>query len=557
MSRSICHRLITPSTKYFIPLFIMALLFLPANRASACYSDGAVGYYTGSPGDQAPVSDMNDWGLILRDAYNNDQACWGPARDKLVAKLSNVRAVAPVYWQLDFSGEYVMLVMAAGLALGGHNAMTPQLDSELYWVGEHYQFYTRGCGWYYPGANPPIWKFANTCMDDYSIASSGFAWKAAYYRLSGRAWQTARGQAMNYFHLAFRTYDSACIYNPHAALSPYFGLCNAGPADLGAPDVSTVSLNHLNQTPAYGMGLMTSIAAAFVGLEVAESNGAYEMTADEKREAEYLAREAQDRTVDGSDGLKDFTGAGQCYDFRYTTAPEHLGDDYYFQNSARVPCWDFSKFLYGYQHYRASMYPLQMFYSRYGIPMGNGASYQFNQFNENAFVLSRDEFFGAGRRETYKTLANDWFTGSRPTLAVRTEYRMALQTAPWYPFYYLNATGGGGYGSVVQATSTTSDWYESDFTLVDLNGGYLRDGDPVALRTVNGYYVGAQFGGGGAVTADVPWVQQWETFTIQKVYGSTGSLIADGDQFALRTYYTIQIEPAPSRSASTGCTNNR
>jgi len=54
-----------------------------------------------------------------------------------------------------------------------------------------------------------------------------------------------------------------------------------------------------------------------------------------------------------------------------------------------------------------------------------------------------------------------------------------------------------------------------DFTLERVGGaGELRSGDALALKASTGKYVSAQAGGGGAVNADGPRLDAWETLTV-------------------------------------------
>jgi RHS repeat-associated protein len=76
---------------------------------------------------------------------------------------------------------------------------------------------------------------------------------------------------------------------------------------------------------------------------------------------------------------------------------------------------------------------------------------------------------------------------------------------------YVVAEGGGG-GAVNADRWVTGSW--ETFTLEDLNGGVLQDGDPVAFRTSAGYYLQAVSGGGGTMLAPAQSVGAWETFTI-------------------------------------------
>ena len=79
---------------------------------------------------------------------------------------------------------------------------------------------------------------------------------------------------------------------------------------------------------------------------------------------------------------------------------------------------------------------------------------------------------------------------------------------------FICAEGGGG-GAVVANRGALGAW--ETFTLHDLNGGNLVDGNKVTLQAANGKYVCAEGGGGGAVVANRGAVGAWETFTFRRI----------------------------------------
>jgi len=108
-----------------------------------------------------------------------------------------------------------------------------------------------------------------------------------------------------------------------------------------------------------------------------------------------------------------------------------------------------------------------------------------------------------------------------------TPYAVHLKTVVDGDF--LSAVGGGG-GDVnaIPATAGTSE----TFTLFDVNGGALQDGDAVQLTASNGSFLAAEDGGGGAVHANRPAASTWETFVVHRVGGGA---INNGDQIQLQT----------------------
>jgi subtilisin family serine protease len=103
---------------------------------------------------------------------------------------------------------------------------------------------------------------------------------------------------------------------------------------------------------------------------------------------------------------------------------------------------------------------------------------------------------------------------------------------------WMVAEGNGG-GSVNANRDAVGPW--ETFAVEDLNGGDLQDGDPVAFRTGGGWYLQAPAGGGDRFLATGTTVGSEETFTIV-VLNDPGSRVEDGDSVALRSvngYYVV------------------
>jgi len=104
--------------------------------------------------------------------------------------------------------------------------------------------------------------------------------------------------------------------------------------------------------------------------------------------------------------------------------------------------------------------------------------------------------------------------------------------------YVVAENGGGG---VVNANRASAGGWET-FTLVDRNGGLLQSGDSVNLYTFSWWVLQAPNGGGGTLSGAGTMPHSWETFVLEKVGGSGGSTILNGDLVALRTdagYYVV------------------
>jgi mannan endo-1,4-beta-mannosidase len=95
---------------------------------------------------------------------------------------------------------------------------------------------------------------------------------------------------------------------------------------------------------------------------------------------------------------------------------------------------------------------------------------------------------------------------------------------------YLSATNGGG--STLTAAAPAPRAWET-FTLVDLDGAPLRDGDLVRLAAGDGHWLSAAGGGGGALTVDAAAPAGDETFRVTRLAGP--GTIAAGDAIALAT----------------------
>jgi hypothetical protein len=106
-----------------------------------------------------------------------------------------------------------------------------------------------------------------------------------------------------------------------------------------------------------------------------------------------------------------------------------------------------------------------------------------------------------------------------------TSRLVTLQTVVKHMF--LVAEKGGG--NVVNANRAVAKRWET-FTLIDLDGGALRDGDLVQVAAFNGQFVTAENGGGGAVLANRDVAGPAETFALEQA----------GDAVHLRTVVTKQ-----------------
>jgi hypothetical protein len=125
-----------------------------------------------------------------------------------------------------------------------------------------------------------------------------------------------------------------------------------------------------------------------------------------------------------------------------------------------------------------------------------------------------------------------------------TSFRSVLDATPWGAIlarkiqlqtiqnrtWMVAEQGGGG---AVNANRTVPSIWET-FEIIDLNGGDLVTGDPVALRTFDGiHYLQATGSGGSSVNATPTAIGPWETFIIFKQNGGS-RIIFEGDWVALQ-----------------------
>jgi hypothetical protein len=118
---------------------------------------------------------------------------------------------------------------------------------------------------------------------------------------------------------------------------------------------------------------------------------------------------------------------------------------------------------------------------------------------------------------------------------------------------YHNRTTGQFSPIVAVTLRTANDSYLGGFEkldLLDLNGGTLRDGDPMALQTPRGLYLQADQGGGGALADNGLAPAAWETFTLVDV-DRPGEAVRNGDRVALRSSAGLYVSAERGGGAET------
>jgi hypothetical protein len=105
-----------------------------------------------------------------------------------------------------------------------------------------------------------------------------------------------------------------------------------------------------------------------------------------------------------------------------------------------------------------------------------------------------------------------------------------------YSGQYLSAEEGQGFEDLEEDAVTASQWSRGArevFALVDWNGGGLQSGDAVSLLSRYGLYVSAEGWNGGGVFARAEEAGETETFVLRKMDGD--GPIRPGDPIALET----------------------
>jgi hypothetical protein len=169
-------------------------------------------------------------------------------------------------------------------------------------------------------------------------------------------------------------------------------------------------------------------------------------------------------------------------------------------------------------------YPGEVIYSTERIAIRTSYGYFLVAENGGGEVVNADRT-SIGPWETFQ-MFRDGGGGSPPPGGGLGGASVSLRTDNNH--YVVALGGGGGYA---QATSTSTGAWET-FTLEDLTGGQVTDGDSVAFRTSAGWYLQAENGGGGSMVA---WGQNpyaHETFVIINI-SHPGQPIAANHQVAL------------------------
>jgi hypothetical protein len=474
-------------------------------------------YHYASTAQRADFNqDLNDFALLLRDS--EDPNCYQEARTRLEAKMYSL----PLnYWSRWLAGGSLSMALASAMNISYFMDIGSSLDVRLRDAANSYQR-TLQTSTSYPGdpvvcGGTGLWRDGNTCLEDYAMGNTTYSWIAAYRRWTGRDWRPARVQAINEMKSTLAANTSCIRWNGVRANDVYRGICNGTLAELRSGTASLISLNHTYQTPAYGVGQMTSLAAGFVALEVAEApvlSG--EIPTEQRDIAAALFREGQWKASAGGDWNSPtclrvqggvLTTDHPCYD-----PPTH-------HPAENSPDGD------GKTHYRADMFPVHRFYQKYGLlPTLYPGQYTFQSFRDVFIDTDPFAFFGPARNDFYGKMANTWLD-TRPGMGARPMRAGGIKRGT----YYLSAATG----SALQAVYSSRQVHGT-FTIVKLSGnGPLRNYDRVAVRNYQGQYL-TTCNSTGVVTASATTAGTCEQFYILKRNDGAAGPIAHGDSFALQ-----------------------
>jgi hypothetical protein len=490
-----------------------------------------------------------DYGVIFEDANNTTCA---PAASVALYKKVKATLALPNYpdpsinWQVGttvgpyggwLEGANLGLVYAAALRLGANGALTKPLvaliDSINYPgnIDAYCGFGTNRAG------QSNIWTVQNSCMDDWAMVAHARGWQAAWKaRTVGfpNVWAAQTNAAIAG---ALNITESICSHrqgDPLPNPAPATGPCTGSIADLDNGAATPVALHNGDAMP-YGIGLMTGVASAVVGME---STGVTKtFSSDEVKVAKALFRNSDFHTE--WDPTYQYSFKQDCYSFSLSGGGLARGNTF--------GCWE-----PGYgdgknNGYQPEMFLVHDFYDwKIGVP--TPVNFDFDYFQDSLFCDDPTNgnciFFGPGRKAVYKTLGGEWVY-SRPALSVATvDYTSTFKA--YDNAHYLSARNGGG--SDVNAEPTTIGNNER-FSMIDINGGTLMSGDYVYLQVANGNYVSATNGGGSTVVAQFNTPLTWERFTIQKISG-TGQIFT-GNQVALKVLNNQYISAVNGGGSST------
>jgi hypothetical protein len=333
-------------------------------------------------------------------------------------------------------GGSVGFAYAAAALLAARNELTPPMDNLL----SHMPYDPEAGIVGYCGHTAGLWTRANDCIDIFTVASEGMAWQAAYFGLSNRDTGQRQG-AIAEINKSLLDFDnSLCIHDPtHPFDAAGSGPCNASISELQAallanpkndPTLETgatlLPLHHRMEDANYGIGLMSSIANAFLALDVSNrpvTSADYQNEQQFKDVMKALFRQGQraagldPSSPDACDVAYSHQcfrpadpGSTSCVSPGVNVSDSMTMDDFSHRDQS---CADQMQ-----PAYRLSTYPVANFYEKYGFTHDanglfefRGDQFPFALFKSGDRVSALTDpfgFLGVARYEVYYVLTYQW-----------------------------------------------------------------------------------------------------------------------------------------------------
>jgi hypothetical protein len=162
--------------------------------------------------------------------------------------------------------------------------------------------------------------------------------------------------------------------------------------------------------------------------------------------------------------------------------------------------------------------------------------YAFIWHDRNVYYFSN---YGGGVNSKW-ICVRDWGKNQNPVTSAFSAYMVNLNSSTTKTGvslrtcngYYFCAENGGG-GSVVANRTSVGQW--ETFSIIDLNGGNLENGNVINIRSSTGHYLRAINGGGSDIDAQSFTPYAWESFKILKA-SSGDAIIRSGDKVRLYSF---------------------
>jgi len=466
-------------------VFVTAMVAQAASAAAQCRVDQRFGSST-SPSSATYNSDVNanlgEWGSIFMGADTDTGTCLTRTRDFLKYKLKAQNNAGG--WGGGLRGGDVFLLTGAALRLGTKGLLTSEIHGDILTALANYTFANWG-GSCARGAG-------NGCMDDYTVAAAGHAWAGAYLwytqatTSNGRDSAWFRGQAKSYLKRSVSPRETLCVrplaQNMCTACSDSYNTdydsdwtqqANTTAANLSTDiinqSVEVLSFEHGYENPSYGVGLLTSMANAVQGLELA--GDPYQPSELQKVMAQGLFRTGQAHapasgTACNASWLRNCVGTACSLPGQHCISGNC--------SSPLTACDDDAP---GGNVYAADMFPVKSLIDteykldpNVGITSPITSGYQFTAFCASRFSPSAS-FFHDGRYAAYYQIPYKWAYVSQPPVAGVN------------PVQHTDYPQPPGLQTVRSGSTTFSGWaFDGEGTLAAAYFSFTLDGQPTTLQ---------------------------------------------------------------------------